>query len=54
MKRITITMLAFITMFLSSCGLVEGIFKAGVWTGLLIVAVVLFLIIFLITRIGKK
>jgi hypothetical protein len=54
MKSITISMLAFITVFLSSCGLVEGIFKAGIWTGLLIVAVVLFLIIFILTRIGKK
>ncbi|UYQ94832.1 phosphatidate cytidylyltransferase [Chitinophaga horti] len=54
MKGITLTsMLAFLTLFLSSCELVEGVFKAGIWTGLLIVAVVLFLIIFLIRRMGK-
>jgi len=39
---------------LSSCELIGGIFKAGVWTGLLIVAVVLGLIIFLLSRSGRK
>lgn len=31
----------------SSCQLVEGIFKAGVWTGIIVVAVVIALIIWI-------
>ncbi len=36
---------------LSSCELVEGIFKAGVWTGIIVVVIVLALIIWLISKI---
>jgi hypothetical protein len=54
MKGLSLSVLAFLTLFLSSCELVGGIFKAGVWTGLLIVGVVLFLIIFLIAKMGGK
>jgi hypothetical protein len=44
-----------ITMFLTSCEVIGGIFKAGVWTGILAVAIVVFLIIYLIARgSGKK
>lgn len=39
---------------LDSCSVVEGIFKAGVWVGILSVVVVVGLIIYLIMRIGKK
>ncbi|RPD39154.1 phosphatidate cytidylyltransferase [Chitinophaga barathri] len=53
MKNATLFLLAILTVTLSSCELVEGIFKAGVWTGLLLVAVVLGLIIWLISR-GRK
>lgn len=53
MKNAMIFLLAIITVTLSSCELVEGIFKAGVWTGLLLVAAVLGLIIWLISR-GKR
>ncbi len=42
------------TTVLSSCALVGGIFKAGVWTGILIVAAIVGLIIFLITRFRNK
>lgn len=37
----------------SSCEVVGGIFKAGVWTGLLLVAAVIVLVIWLITRSRK-
>lgn len=53
MKNAMLFLLAIITVTLSSCELVEGIFKAGVWTGLLLVAAVLGLIIWLISR-GKR
>lgn len=39
----------------SSCEAIGGIFKAGVWTGVLLVAGIIALIIFIISRMsGKK
>ncbi|TMI95293.1 MAG: phosphatidate cytidylyltransferase [Bacteroidetes bacterium] len=44
-----------ISMSLTSCEVVGGIFKAGVWVGILAVAAVIGLIIFLISKLsGKK
>jgi hypothetical protein len=54
MQKTTLFLLAAMALTLSSCELIGGIFKAGVWTGLLIVAVVLGLIIFLLSRSGRK
>lgn len=54
MNKALYLLLAVMAFTLSSCDLVAGIFKAGVWTGLLIVAVVLGLIIFLISRTGGR
>jgi hypothetical protein len=43
------------SMSLASCELVGDIFKAGVWVGILAVAAVIALIIFLISKLsGKK
>jgi hypothetical protein len=40
---------------LSSCEVIGGIFKAGVWTGVLAVVIVIALIIWIIARMsGKK
>lgn len=40
---------------LSSCEAIAGIFKAGVWTGILLVAGIIALVIFIISRMsGKK
>lgn len=50
----TLFTIALLSVTLSSCEIVGGIFKAGVWTGLFIVALVLGLIIFLLTRGGRK
>jgi uncharacterized membrane protein len=38
---------------LSSCAAIGGIFKAGIWTGVIGIALVVFLIIFLISRSSK-
>jgi hypothetical protein len=54
MKHLTYLLLSFVVLFLSSCEVIGGIFKAGVWTGILAVAVVVGLIIFLISRGGKR
>jgi hypothetical protein len=44
-----------ISVSLTSCELVGDIFKAGVWVGILAVAAVIVLIIFLISKLsGKK
>jgi hypothetical protein len=44
-----------ISMSLTSCELVGDIFKAGVWVGILAVAAIIGLIIFLISKLsGKK
>jgi di/tricarboxylate transporter len=40
--------------FLPGCRLIGDIFKAGIWTGILLVAVVIGLIIFVIAKLGKK
>jgi len=53
MKQLTYSMLALIAVTLTSCEVIGGIFKAGVWTGIIAVAVVIGLIIFLVTR-GRK
>lgn len=53
MARSTILLLFFLsTAVLSSCSVVEGIFKAGVWVGVLAVVAVIVLIIWLIAKIG--
>ena len=53
MKHSLTLMLFFSLISLSSCQAIGDIFKAGVWVGILIVAVVVGLIIFLVSR-GKK
>ncbi|WP_276483620.1 phosphatidate cytidylyltransferase [Paraflavitalea pollutisoli] len=48
------TLLAMFLVSLSSCEVIGGIFKAGVWTGILVVAVVVGLLIWLIAKMGGK
>lgn len=43
-------LLFLVVLLLPGCSAITGIFKAGVWTGLIIVGVVLMLIIFLFSR----
>lgn len=53
MMRSTILLFFFLsTTLLSGCSVIEGIFKAGVWTGILAVVAVVALIIWLIAKIG--
>ncbi|WP_256001887.1 MULTISPECIES: hypothetical protein [Pedobacter] len=46
-----LAIIAFLSTTLMSCDLVEGIFKAGVWTGVIVVVLVLALIIWLISKV---
>ena len=50
-KYFPLAFVALLMTTLSSCSLIEGIFKAGVWSGVIIVVVVLALIIWLISKI---
>jgi hypothetical protein len=56
MQRINYTFLSLLTIvlfFFSSCQAIGDIFKAGVWSGLILVAVVIAVIIFIISRFRK-
>jgi hypothetical protein len=46
---VSLTLLSLVLMF-SSCSAVEGIFKAGVWVGVLIVVGIIALIVWLASR----
>lgn len=46
-----LALIALLVTTLSSCQMIEGIFKAGVWSGIIIVVVVLALIIWVISKI---
>jgi len=43
-----------LTLSLSSCEAIAGIFKAGVWTGIIVVILIVALVVFLMSRAGKK
>ncbi len=43
-----------VTMLLSSCEVIGGIFKAGMGVGIFIVVVVVLIIVFFVMRAGKK
>ncbi|MGN0001898.1 MAG: hypothetical protein ACI35V_00560 [Sphingobacterium composti] len=51
MKRISlVALMATFISLLSSCEVIGGIFKAGVWSGIIIVVIVVALIIWLISK----
>lgn len=54
MKKLTYLLLVMAVLLMTSCEVVGGIFKAGVWTGIFIVALVVGLIIYFITRGSRR
>jgi cytosine/uracil/thiamine/allantoin permease len=52
MKQLNILLL--VAMLLASCTAIKGIFKAGAWSGAILVIVVIALIIFVVSKIVKK
>lgn len=50
MQRLNYLVLALLAASLSSCELVGDIFQAGIWTGLILVAIVIALVIWIISR----
>lgn len=39
---------------ITGCSVIEGIFKAGVWSGVLLIVVIIAIIIFVIAKATKK
>ena len=57
MKRYyPITLVALLATLLSSCAAIEGIFKAGMWTGIIAVVIVVALLIWIASKLfgGKS
>ena len=53
-NKIELGLVIAIISFLTSCSAIEGIFKAGMWSGIFIVVIVVALIFWLISKAGKK
>lgn len=51
---LTSSFLAFLITFLSSCQAIGDIFKAGVWSGIFIVVLIVAVVVYLISRSSKK
>jgi len=54
MKKLSLAAITVMLISLSSCQLAEGIFKAGVWVGVLVVVGIIALIIFLVSKAAGK
>lgn len=48
-----VAMLAFFTITQSSCEAIGGIFKAGIWTGVIVIVLIVALVLWLIGRSRK-
>lgn len=56
MKKINLPVLAALVMIMftaSSCEAIAGVFKAGMWTGIIVVVLIIVLVIWLIGRSRK-
>ena len=49
-----IIFLLMLVVTLTGCSAIGGIFKAGMWSGIIFVAIIIAIIIFIITRLGRK
>ena len=54
MKSLLMVFLLFMITILSSCSFIGGVFKAGVWVGVVAVVIVVGLIIYIISRVSSK
>jgi hypothetical protein len=53
MRWLMLTLLVLSTLFLGGCEIVGGIFKAGMWVGVIGVVLVLVIIGFLVTKLRR-
>lgn len=51
MKKLSLALVAGLLLSLSSCQVIGDIFKAGVWSGIILVVVIIALVIFVIGKI---
>lgn len=55
LQPITLFLLALVATFFTGCEVVEGIFKAGFWSAIILIVAIVGLVIFLFSRMsGKK
>ena len=54
MKKFYLGIFCLLTLFYSSCGAIETIFKAGMWWGIILVVGIIALIIWIISKVGGK
>lgn len=54
MKKMLIPFLFFVMIYLSSCSVIGGIFKAGAYTGIIAVVVIIIVIALIFARLRKK
>lgn len=54
MKKHTVVLLSLFMLMLTSCEVIGGIFKAGVWSGIIMVVGIIVLIVYLISRAGRN
>lgn len=50
MKKLTFPLMAFLVMLLTGCEVVEGIFKAGLFVGIIVVVLVLAIIFWIVSK----
>ena len=51
---LALTLLLMITVSMSSCEVIGGIFEAGIWTVLIVVVIVIAIILWLVSRFRRK
>ncbi len=49
-----LSLFASITVLFSSCEIVGGIFKAGMWTSVIIIAIIVAIVIFIFSKLRSK
>ena len=53
-QKLSLALFSVMMLVLSGCAAIEGIFKAGMWSGIFIVVIIVALIFWLISKAGKK
>lgn len=54
MKAFYGTIFLMIALFYSSCAVIEGVFKAGVWVGVLVVVAIIGLIVWILSKFSRR
>ena len=49
-----VSIVVFLSLVLAGCAAIGGIFKAGVWTGTILIVIILAVIIFIISKLSSR